>query len=299
MCQSPQSRYALWCSAARRDPARTGGTPRTGCSSRHFPGSHTTETEMTPTVGKPGRYFYRKNQTSSDGTDRDFTAAASSTRLPGSRPNRADARRAGLVTRPERDGLAWGGRGTTRTFSPLVLVDLLTLTEPGGRRWPSRPPTCSSRGAEAGGDRATPTGRELAGGWVAVTGGLVVRGGRRRPSPARGRAETLDASGCLVTPGLVNTHHHIYQNLTRAYRPAINGSLFAWLTTLYPLLGRPGRGGRLPVGLGRAGRAGARRLHHLDDHLYVAPARRRRPDLRRDRGRARARHALPPDARAR
>jgi cytosine/adenosine deaminase-related metal-dependent hydrolase len=44
----------------------------------------------------------------------------------------------------------------------------------------------------------------------------------------------LDASGCLVTPGLVNTHHHIYQNLTRSYAPSVNQSLFGWLTTLYP-----------------------------------------------------------------
>ena len=36
--------------------------------------------------------------------------------------------------------------------------------------------------------------------------------------PAARRGTTLDATGCLVTPGLVNTHHHIYQNLTRAYR---------------------------------------------------------------------------------
>lgn len=75
--------------------------------------------------------------------------------------------------------------------------------------------------------------REIAGGWVAVTDGLVsgVGGpGDSRPAAAR----TLDVAGCLVTPGLINTHHHIYQNLTRAYRPAVNGSLFTWLTTLYP-----------------------------------------------------------------
>ncbi len=76
--------------------------------------------------------------------------------------------------------------------------------------------------------------RELPGGWVAVTGGLVsaLGGPSDPPPPAR---TVLSAQGCLVTPGLVNTHHHIYQNLTRAYRPAVNGSLFTWLTTLYPL----------------------------------------------------------------
>jgi cytosine/adenosine deaminase-related metal-dependent hydrolase len=50
--------------------------------------------------------------------------------------------------------------------------------------------------------------------------------------PARA---VLSARDCLVTPGLINTHHHIYQNLTRAYRPATKRTLFGWLTTLYPL----------------------------------------------------------------
>src|SRR3954468_14954258 len=76
--------------------------------------------------------------------------------------------------------------------------------------------------------------REIAGGWVAVTGGGgSALGGPAAPRP--GAATTLDATGCLVTPGLINTHHHLYQNLTRAYAPALRGSLFDWLTTLYPL----------------------------------------------------------------
>jgi cytosine/adenosine deaminase-related metal-dependent hydrolase len=48
-------------------------------------------------------------------------------------------------------------------------------------------------------------------------------------------AEVIDASNCLVTPGLINTHHHLYQNLTRAYPPMTNAPLFGWLQTLYPL----------------------------------------------------------------
>ena len=75
--------------------------------------------------------------------------------------------------------------------------------------------------------------RELEGGWVAVTDGLVQAVGSSS-DPAPDPARVLDAGGCLVTPGLVNTHHHIYQNLTRSYRPAVNGTLFQWLTTLYP-----------------------------------------------------------------
>ena len=46
-------------------------------------------------------------------------------------------------------------------------------------------------------------------------------------------AEIVDARGCVVTPGLVNTHHHLYQTLTRGL--AVNASLFGWLKTLYPI----------------------------------------------------------------
>ncbi len=75
--------------------------------------------------------------------------------------------------------------------------------------------------------------REIEGGWVAITDGLVSAVGRPTdPTPVAGRL--LDARGCLVTPGLINTHHHIFQNLTRSFRPAVNGTLFEWLTTLYP-----------------------------------------------------------------
>jgi len=80
-------------------------------------------------------------------------------------------------------------------------------------------------------------GRELPGGWVAITGG-VITGVGASTDPPPSAATTLDASGCLVTPGLINTHHHMYQNLTRSYAPAINGSLFSWLAVLYPLWAR-------------------------------------------------------------
>ncbi|MCU1360210.1 MAG: putative triazine hydrolase, partial [Ilumatobacteraceae bacterium] len=45
----------------------------------------------------------------------------------------------------------------------------------------------------------------------------------------------IDATDCLVMPGLVNTHHHIFQNLTRAYPPMADKPLFGWLQSLYPL----------------------------------------------------------------
>lgn len=48
-------------------------------------------------------------------------------------------------------------------------------------------------------------------------------------------APSLDCTGCLVTPGLVNTHHHLFQTLTRAVPGAQNAALFGWLQTLYPI----------------------------------------------------------------
>ena len=50
--------------------------------------------------------------------------------------------------------------------------------------------------------------------------------------------EIIDAAGCVVTPGLVNTHHHLYQNLTRAVPAGVDASLFGWLRALYPIWGR-------------------------------------------------------------
>ena len=78
------------------------------------------------------------------------------------------------------------------------------------------------------------TRRELPGGWVAITNGLISGVGSSLDTPPEAR-EVIDASNCLVTPGLVNTHHHLYQNLTRAYPPMTNAPLFGWLQTLYPL----------------------------------------------------------------
>jgi cytosine/adenosine deaminase-related metal-dependent hydrolase len=52
------------------------------------------------------------------------------------------------------------------------------------------------------------------------------------------RLRRIDASGCVVMPGLVNTHHHMYQSLTRAVPAAQDADLFGWLRTLYPIWAR-------------------------------------------------------------
>ena len=75
-------------------------------------------------------------------------------------------------------------------------------------------------------------------------GGLVVEDGRLAELIATGGApaspvdETFDASAHVVLPGLVNTHHHFYQTLTRAHPEAINKELFPWLQALYPIWAR-------------------------------------------------------------
>lgn len=78
--------------------------------------------------------------------------------------------------------------------------------------------------------------REIPGGWVSVRDGLVeaVGGPGREPSSRR----RISASGCLVTPGLINTHHHMWQNLTRSYRPMTSTDFLGWLDVLYPIWAR-------------------------------------------------------------
>ncbi|MEM7441386.1 MAG: 8-oxoguanine deaminase [Pseudomonadota bacterium] len=52
--------------------------------------------------------------------------------------------------------------------------------------------------------------------------------------------EIHDACGCVVTPGLVNTHHHLFQSMTKAVPGGQNALLFGWLQTLYPIWSRFG-----------------------------------------------------------
>ena len=103
---------------------------------------------------------------------------------------------------------------------------------------------------------------------MTVSNGFVSAIGSGTPPQAR---ESIDASGCLVTPGLVNVHHHLYQNLTRAYGPMTNSALFGWLRTLYPLwsaLNEESAHVSAWVGLAELAMSGCTTS---SDHLYLHP----------------------------
>ncbi len=78
------------------------------------------------------------------------------------------------------------------------------------------------------------TRRELVSADVLLRDGVVVAVGQNLTT----EGEVIEASGCVVTPGLVNTHHHLYQNLTRAVPGGQDALLFGWLKTLYPIWAR-------------------------------------------------------------
>lgn len=75
-------------------------------------------------------------------------------------------------------------------------------------------------------------GRELPGGWLVVEDGQIVALGEGAPPPGP-YAEEVDGRGRVMTPGLVNTHHHLYQSLFRAVPGAQDAELFDWLVFLY------------------------------------------------------------------
>jgi cytosine/adenosine deaminase-related metal-dependent hydrolase len=114
-------------------------------------------------------------------------------------------------------------------------------------------------------------GREIAGGWVAITDGLISAIGSS--SDIAPDAETvLDATNCLVTPGLINTHHHMYQNLTRSFAPVVNGTLFEWLSGLYPVwAGLDEESSYLSSWIGMAELALGGCTTSMD-HQYIAPS---------------------------
>ena len=85
------------------------------------------------------------------------------------------------------------------------------------------------------------------------------------------QGEVHDVSGCLVTPGLVNTHHHLYQTLTRAVPGGQDALLFGWLQTLYPIWAKFGPDEMFTsaqIGLAELALSGCTLS---SDHLYLYP----------------------------
>jgi len=77
--------------------------------------------------------------------------------------------------------------------------------------------------------------REIAGGAVIVAGNVIEAVGTTAQLASQPVDETIDLTGHVVLPGLVNAHHHFYQTLTRALPGAQDAELFGWLRALYPV----------------------------------------------------------------
>ncbi|SEN06330.1 Cytosine/adenosine deaminase [Gemmobacter aquatilis] len=109
--------------------------------------------------------------------------------------------------------------------------------------------------------------REIAGGDVLIRGGVIAAVGQGLQTTGR----VVEAAGCVVTPGLVNTHHHLYQTLTRAVPGGQDALLFGWLKTLYPIWGRFGPEEMFvsaQIGLAELALSGCTLT---SDHLYLYP----------------------------
>ncbi|MGO7419026.1 8-oxoguanine deaminase, partial [Rhizobium ruizarguesonis] len=92
-----------------------------------------------------------------------------------------------------------------------------------GRLWIQSPLAIMAEGAEGG---------------IVIENGRIVElvaAGRQPASPVDAR---FYAGRHVVIPGLVNTHHHMFQTLTRAHPAAINKSLWPWISALYPIWAR-------------------------------------------------------------
>jgi 8-oxoguanine deaminase len=112
--------------------------------------------------------------------------------------------------------------------------------------------------------------RELVDGGLFVRDGWIEQVGPTGALPSTAD-EVLDLRRHVVLPGLINTHHHLYQTLTRAVPAAQNANLFDWLVTLYPIWARLSPAAinvSTQVGLAELALSGCTTA---SDHLYVFP----------------------------
>jgi len=109
--------------------------------------------------------------------------------------------------------------------------------------------------------------RELHGADILIRDGVIVALGQGLTTTG----EVIDGAGCVVTPGLVNTHHHLYQTLTRAVPGGQDALLFGWLKTLYPIWSHFGPDEMFTsaqIGLAELALSGCTLS---SDHLYLYP----------------------------
>ncbi len=108
--------------------------------------------------------------------------------------------------------------------------------------------------------------RELFGADILIRGGEIADIGANLTGD-----EYVSAAGCVVTPGLVNTHHHLFQTLTRAVPGGQDALLFGWLQTLYPIWAKMGPEEifvSAQIGLAELALSGCTLS---SDHLYMFP----------------------------
>ncbi|MEM6479937.1 MAG: 8-oxoguanine deaminase, partial [Pseudomonadota bacterium] len=113
--------------------------------------------------------------------------------------------------------------------------------------------------------------RVISGGDMLIEDGKISQIGQGLTTPRDFAGEIIEGARFLVTPGLVNTHHHLYQTMTRAVPEAQNASLFGWLQTLYPIWARMTPGDffvSAQIGLAELALSGCTLS---SDHLYLYP----------------------------
>ena len=115
-------------------------------------------------------------------------------------------------------------------------------------------------------------GAEYASGHVLLDGARIVAVGEGPCDPALvpSDVERVDGTGCVATPGLINTHHHLYQWLTRGL--AADSTLFEWLTTLYPVWAGITADDVRTAALGGLAQLALGGCTTTTDHHYVVPA---------------------------
>jgi cytosine/adenosine deaminase-related metal-dependent hydrolase len=108
-----------------------------------------------------------------------------------------------------------------------------------------------------------------ASGHVVVTDGVITAVGEGAAASVPDGARRVDGRGCVLTPGFVNVHHHLYQWATRGL--AVDSTLFGWLTALYPIWGGIDEDTTRVAAVGALGWLARTGCTTTTDHHYVFP----------------------------